>query len=146
MGGALFGFWEGTLLVMLGDVTGGTVAFYISRIFGRPVAEKFLGSEQRYLSRALRLMETPRGFLFTRICFSGIQEVATYGAGLTKLPFVPFIFIHTVVNIVPVMLLVGLGVMLTYEVWWLLPVAYVIGVGAIAVGLALFHLQMEKQA
>lgn len=145
MGGALFGFWKGVVLVMLGDIVGGTIAFYISRIFGRPVAEKFLGSEQRYLTRALRLMETPKGFLFTRICFSGIQEVAIYGAGLTRLSFVPFIIIHAVVNVIPVALLVGLGVTLTYEAWWILPLAYAIGVGAIATGLALFHLQIEKQ-
>jgi len=56
LAGALFGFWEGTALLMAGDILGGIVAFYISRFFGRTVVEKMIGGDEKFLSRALRMM------------------------------------------------------------------------------------------
>jgi uncharacterized membrane protein YdjX (TVP38/TMEM64 family) len=144
LGGVLFGFWDGVLYVMLGDLLGGTIAFWISRIFGRSVAERFLGDDRRFLGKALRMMGTPKGFLIARICFSGLQEIAAYGAGLTRLRFVPFIAIHAAVNLLPVMLLVWMGFELTGDNWWSIPIAYGVAVVAIGGGLVLFHAQVKR--
>jgi uncharacterized membrane protein YdjX (TVP38/TMEM64 family) len=107
--GALFGFWKGVLLVIIGDVIGGTIAFFLSRFFGRTLVERMLGNGSSMLARALRMAGTTKGFILMRIFFAPIQEVACYAAGLTRIPFPTFLLIHGLIGVVPTMLLVGLG-------------------------------------
>jgi uncharacterized membrane protein YdjX (TVP38/TMEM64 family) len=139
LAGALFGFWKGVALLLLGDLIGGTVAFYLSRYFGRHLVEKMLGEDEKFLARALRMMGTLKGFFIARVCFVPAPEVTAYGAGLTRINFIPFIFIQTAVGVVPVMALAGLGTVLTIEMWWVLPLALLAGTVVIPVGLYLFR-------
>lgn len=37
--GAAFGFWRGFIYTFLGDLLGTTIAFYISRVFGRKIVQ-----------------------------------------------------------------------------------------------------------
>jgi len=139
LAGALFGFWKGSLLLILGDAIGGTIAFYISRIFGRSIVEKLIGGDQKFLGRALRMMGTMRGFLVARICFMPIPEVIAYGAGLTRIGFVPFLLIYVPISVIPIMVLAGIGSVLTLETWWVLPAALAVGSIVIPVGFLLFR-------
>lgn len=113
IGGALFGFWKAFAWLMVGDTVGAVVAFWISRFFGRAYAERMIGKERGTLSDALEMMGTKKGFFLARLCFAGFPEISAYGAGLTKINFVPFIFIHSLVGIVPVALTTALGTVLT---------------------------------
>lgn len=137
LAGALFGFWEGVLWLVIGDMIGGTVAFYLSRIFGRSIVEKMLGdAEEKFLARVLRMVGTVKGFLVARVCFAPMPEVVAYGAGLTRLNFVPFILIYVPIGLIPTMILAGLGSFLVADAWWVLPA--VIGLGVIFVPLGAF--------
>jgi len=139
LAGALFGFWKGTALLVTADAIGCTIAFYLSRIFGRHLAEKFLGDDTKFLSRALHMMGTVRGFFVARICFMPLPEVAAYGAGLTRINYLPFIIICTAVGAVPVAILVGIGSVLTLGTSWILPVAIVLGLMIIPFAFFLFR-------
>src|SRR3989344_4189854 len=127
LAGALFGFWKGVGLLMLGDTLGGVIAFYLSRIFGRHLVEKFLGDDQKFLARALKMMGTVKGFLVARVCFMPAPEVVAYGAGLTRINFIPFFLIYITIGVIPTMALAGIGSALTLGMWWVLPAALVAG-------------------
>ncbi|HEY4488483.1 MAG TPA: VTT domain-containing protein [Candidatus Paceibacterota bacterium] len=110
LGGALFGFWKAVALLMLGNALGATVCFYLSRFFGRSMVERMLGKQGGMLGTALAMMSTVRGFFVARLCFATFPELAAYAAGLTRLPFVAFILIHLVIDIIPTLIWVSLGV------------------------------------
>lgn len=110
LAGAIFGPWWGLLYIVLGDMLGAVVSFALSRLYGRKLIERFLsGSNLAFLDTALSYMGTLKGFLIARVLFSPLPEVASYAAGLTKLPFIPFFLIHSVVGFVPAALLVWFG-------------------------------------
>jgi uncharacterized membrane protein YdjX (TVP38/TMEM64 family) len=108
--GGLFGFWNALGLLILGDAIGGTIAFWISRVYGRGIAEKFLGGDDNSLfSNILGTMGTVRGFFITRLLLMQAQDITAYAAGLTRLPFLPFLTIHVVVGSIPTIILTALG-------------------------------------
>ncbi len=145
LAGALFGFWEGVLWLAIGDALGGIVAFYLSRIFGRHIVEKMLGAaEEKFLARVLRMVGTAKGFLVARICFAPMPEVVAYGAGLTRLNFVPFILIYVPIGLIPTMALAGLGSALTAGEWWVLPGVIVLGVVLVPLGALLFRYVLNE--
>lgn len=117
LAGALFGFWESVLYLMIGDMIGGIVTFYLSRLFGRRLALRLLQSDESVLSRALELMSTMRGFLIARLTFLTFPELSSYGAGLTKIRFLPFLLIYSGVGILPVMLTAGIGSIIVGDSW-----------------------------
>jgi len=145
LAGALFGFWKGTALLILGDFIGATIAFYLSRIFGRSLVEKMLGDDKQFLARALRMMSTVKGFLIARVCFMPAPEVTAYGAGLTRIHFVPFVVIQTAVSLLPVMALVGLGSALTLDTWWMFPAVLLAGSILIPLGFLIFRTFMNER-
>lgn len=111
--GALFGFWKGFLYLVLGDVIGGSVAFWISRLFGRRIADKLLGGQENLVAQALRSMGSTRGFLLARLGFVTFPEVPAYAAGLSRIRYAPFLVIFTLVGMVPTAITAGLGAFLT---------------------------------
>lgn len=111
--GALFGFWKGFFLLVTGDVLGGTIAFLISRYVGRGIAERLIGGQRNLVTQALEMMSTVKGFLLARLCFVTFPEIPAYAAGLSRIPFVPFIFIYTLVGAIPTAVTAALGAFLT---------------------------------
>src|SRR3989338_384441 len=144
LAGALFGFWKGVGLLVIGDALGGIIAFYLSRIFGRHLVEKFLGDDQKFLARALKMMGTVKGFLVARVCFMPAPEVVAYGAGLTRISFIPFFLIYVPIGLIPTMALAGLGSALTLGLWWVLPAALAAGDILIPLGLLLFRSTLKE--
>ncbi len=144
LAGALFGFWKGVGLLILGDALGGIIAFYLSRVFGRSLVEKFLGDDTKFLARALKMMGTVKGFLVARICFMPLPEVVAYGAGLTHINFIPFFLIYITIGVIPTMALAGVGSALTLGMWWVLPAALVAGSILIPIGFLLFRSTLKE--
>jgi len=92
--GLLFGFWPGMLYVAFGDFLGYTIAFYISRIFGRKVVLRLIsGKEEGMLARIVDHISSSKGFV--QACFTGfaLPEILAYGAGLSRLSYIKFISI-----------------------------------------------------
>ena len=109
LAGTLFGFWKGLALVVIGDALGGTIAFWISRRFGRTIVERMLGSDSGLLRHILDTIGTVRGFFITRLLLITAQDILAYAAGLTRLPFIPFIVIHTSIGLIPAAIMTALG-------------------------------------
>ncbi len=118
LAGSLYGFWTGWLLVVIGDFIGGTVTFWISRIWGRALTERFLGNDTAFLTRALELMGSLRGFLVARVMMISLPELATYAAGLTKINYIPFVIIHVCVGLIPSSILVATGGYIVEGNWY----------------------------
>lgn len=110
LAGALFGTGPGILYLFLGDFLGGSIAFLIARRFGRALVERILKKQNAgFLDRALDLMGTIKGFLIARICFIALPEAVAYGAGLTKLRYLPFALIYGSIGVLPTIPLVLIG-------------------------------------
>jgi len=110
LAGVLFGFWEGVLYIVIGDMLGAVVSFYISRKFGQKMVERLLAKKNMPTAeKVIQTMESPRGFLFARVCFAAMPEIVSYAAGLTKIPFWRFFIIHNLVGLIPTIILVGSG-------------------------------------
>lgn len=107
--GAVFGFWKGAALLIAGDVLGGVVSFLLARHFGRPLVERMIGNDRGMLTKAISLMSTTRGYVIARLCFISLPELASYGAGLTRIRFIPFVLIYTSIGMIPSLVLAAIG-------------------------------------
>lgn len=108
--GAIFGFWPGLIYILIGDAIGSIVSFSISRRFGQKIVERMLSAKNMPTAhKIISMIETTRGFLFARVCFSPMPEIVSYAAGLTKISFWRFFIIHNAVGIIPSIILVGSG-------------------------------------
>lgn len=142
--GALFGFYKGSLLLIVGDMLGGVASFLLARIFGRRLVEKMLEGNENLLTEALKLMSTTKGYFFARLGFVGFPELASWGAGLTKIKFLPFIIIYTLVGAPPTIAVAGLGALLVEESAFGVLLISLIGVGVASVSLIVFMFMLQK--
>lgn len=115
--GALFGFTKGLLYILIGDFIGSTVSFYISRIFGKKILHYFLSRKGTDVVKdVLTHMGTTKGFIQSRLIFIGFPEAVTYGAGLTKILYIKFIVISTLIGLIPASILVAFGEAITQNI------------------------------
>ena len=92
--GYAFGFWEGTLLCMLGTTIGGALVFLFVRRFGVKAVEIFISKEK--ISSLHFLQNTKRLYTFFAIAFllpGTPKDVLSYCAGLTPIRFSQWILI-----------------------------------------------------
>src|SRR3989344_1016065 len=145
--GILFGFWHGVLYVEIGDFLGYTIAFSISRFYGRKMVDKFISSkEESVLSSVIGHVGTPRGFLHACLTLFAMPELLAYGAGLTKLPFRNFILILMPLSIIASSILVFFGSLLnpsSSSLWIGLGIP-LLGAAAILIGGTLFAKSVMK--
>ncbi|OGG43872.1 hypothetical protein A2841_01050 [Candidatus Kaiserbacteria bacterium RIFCSPHIGHO2_01_FULL_48_10] len=93
--GAAYGFWKGLLLTAVGDTIGFTIAFYLSRFFGRSILDFFVPiSQTQQLERILEKSSTISALLKARIAFLSFPELFAYLAGLTSVSFPIFFLIQ----------------------------------------------------
>ncbi len=108
--GAAFGFWNGMLLTLVGDVLGFSVAFYISRFWGRSVVQFFVPRDQvANLENVLYRGSEPRPFIKARVAFAALPEVFAYIAGLSKVSYVAFLPVQVLPHVPSVALMVLFG-------------------------------------
>jgi len=99
--GTVFGIWEGMFWTMIGSVIGATIAFYIARIFGRPLILKLVPKkrldniEKRFSEGNLVVV-----IFLLRLVPLPFFDAVSYAAGLTKVSFKGF-FVSTVLGLIP---------------------------------------------
>lgn len=106
----LFGFTLGFVYLLIGDLLGYTVSFFLSRMVGRRVAGLFFSEEQvKRLDRMLQDVSRWKSVLLLAGLFISFADFASYGAGLTSISFLRFLLIITPIIIVKVLLFIVLG-------------------------------------
>lgn len=108
--GALFGFWPALFITLIGDALGSTIAFYVSRIFGRSVLHFFMSRQQMpIVEKLIERLGDAKQFLRARIFFTGFPELFAYAAGFTKISFLFFLPVHVGIHAISAALLVLFG-------------------------------------
>lgn len=143
--GALFGFWKGVGLLILGDALGGVISFYLSRWFGRALVDRFF-SDHKLVQQVLTRLNSVRGLLVARIAFITFPEIISYAAGLTSIGFWPFFIIYTAIGAIPTVIAAGLGSLLVGEDNSLIYLGMMVTAGVLASIGYLYFMREEKTA
>jgi uncharacterized membrane protein YdjX (TVP38/TMEM64 family) len=108
--GALFGFWQGVLLSVLGGALGGSANFWIARRFGRQAVIRLLGpSALARVEPMLDRLADWRALALARVVLAPLWDVLSYGVGLTRLRFTTYLAVAIIGDVIPTMILVGVG-------------------------------------
>lgn len=106
----LFGFTVGFVSLMLGDLAGYTLSFFLSRLIGRRVVHLFFSDAQiARLDQKVPYVSDWKSMLVLGGLFISFADFASYGAGLTPIPFWKFFLIITPVVAMKIVLLMMLG-------------------------------------
>jgi len=110
LAGAVFGNVNGLVLVLVGDILGSTVCFYLSRIYGVKILSFFVGSQnvERVLN-TVDLLKNTKSFTKARLGFISLPELLAYASGLSKINFWKFTIINTLFYIPVDIVLVFFG-------------------------------------
>ncbi len=108
--GAVFGFWKGLLLTLIGDFIGFTAAFWLSRRFGHSIIRFFIPADQMPMLQKIFERGSAFGsFVKARIAFAAIPEVFAYAAGLMNVSYLRFIAVQLVPHVPFAALLIIFG-------------------------------------
>ncbi|MEK7063522.1 MAG: VTT domain-containing protein [Patescibacteria group bacterium] len=117
--GAVFGFWTGFAYVFLGDLIGSTIAFFISRFFGRSVLNYFTSTSQRpMVDQVLGQLGDKWSFAKARVYFMGFMDLFAYAAGLTRIPYWYYIVVHMAVQVPFIVLYTAFGDVIVSGNWY----------------------------
>ena len=95
---------------LIGDILGSSIAFYLSRYFGRSILRFFMSSGQvPMVERLMEKMGERKTFIKAKLFFAGFPEIFAYAAGLTAVSFPFFLLVHIGVHAVGAALLVLFG-------------------------------------
>lgn len=110
MAGAFYGTLNGFIIVMIGDILGSIVCFFLARKYGNKVVRKLAG-EKYYekIQKVISLLSNTKSFIKARIGFMTMADIVAYAAGLSKINFWLFIFIHSLLFIPINLLYVYMG-------------------------------------
>jgi uncharacterized membrane protein YdjX (TVP38/TMEM64 family) len=102
--GAIFGFWEGWLIVWLGQIISSFVAFAVVRFFNKKFMGKWLRNKrwdfyQNYLKKS-----GTTAILVTRGTMSSPFNIISFLAGVSPIPWTSFLW-ATAVGVIPETLL-----------------------------------------
>lgn len=99
-GGALFGFWEGFIYVMIGDTLGACLNFYIARIFRVKGITKLAGKKAlKQIDETTRHVGGWKALLVARLLLSSLYDFISYAAGLSNLKFKHFFWVTVLAGI-----------------------------------------------
>ncbi|MFN8635114.1 MAG: VTT domain-containing protein [Chloroflexota bacterium] len=108
--GAMFGFWEGVTLSVLGGVLGGSANFWIARLYGRRVVNRLLGpGALARVDPILGRLSGWKGLALARVALGPLWDVLSYGVGLTRLKYRTYLIVAILGDLIPTMILVGFG-------------------------------------
>lgn len=133
LSGALFGFVQGLVVIVVADFLACTTNFLIARRYGRGVVQRLVG--ERFMNKldqwSQKYLEG-NFFLMTGALMSSFFDYICYGAGLSRMPWKRFMsaLILSIVIVKPPVVAVGAGILQGEK---LLIGASVVGVLTIAV-------------
>ena len=146
--GVAFGFWQGFLYTLIGDLLGTAIAFFIGRWFGRGIVQYLVTRpSMKLVDIILAYLGTTRGLIHARLVFFSFPEGVTYAAGLTDIPFWKFLAVLLPIGIVPAAIFVWSGDILSrYAATHphLIPLGYIVGLALMGGGGYWFYRRAKK--
>jgi uncharacterized membrane protein YdjX (TVP38/TMEM64 family) len=136
--GFLFGPFWGGLWASLGLMIGSSSAFWLARLYGRPVVGRLVGADR--LAKWEHLSHSSSTLLWLILLLSPIGDLPYFLAGLARVSFIK-IFVVTLAVRVPstfVVAAAGAGVMLLN--WWQIVLLF-----AALIGLLFLFLRYQEQ-
>lgn len=92
--GALFGFWEGALYALVGDMVGASMNFWIARLFRVKAIARLSGKGAlKQIDETTQHVGGWKALLAARLFLSSLYDFVSYAAGLSNLPFRQFFVI-----------------------------------------------------
>ncbi|NJL79647.1 MAG: TVP38/TMEM64 family protein [Nostocaceae cyanobacterium CSU_2_110] len=92
VGGTLFGKHNAFLLSYIATLIGCSANFWISRKFGRKVAQRFIGKANLdELDRFIDRLKSNRSIFYIIIIMPLSQDIISYAIGLTKIKYTHFL-------------------------------------------------------
>lgn len=101
---ALFGIYQTMLYIYIAQLIGGTINFFLSKKFGRPIITYLVGKRfMKDLDQFVRVEGTGMLILARMFGFS-IFDVISYATGLTKMKYKKYITITAIFSLFPLVL------------------------------------------
>jgi uncharacterized membrane protein YdjX (TVP38/TMEM64 family) len=92
VGGTLFGKHNAFLLSYIASILGCSTNFWISRKFGRKVAQRFIGKANLdELDKFINKLKSSRSILYMIVIMPLSQDIVSYAIGLTKIKYTHFL-------------------------------------------------------
>ncbi len=92
VGGTLFGKQNAFLLSYIASIIGCSANFWISRKFGRKIAQRFIGKTNLDdLDKFINRLKSRRSILYMIITMPLSQDIVSYAIGLTKIKYTYFL-------------------------------------------------------
>lgn len=132
IGGALFGFWDGLLFIVIGDVLGASLNFWIARLFRVKAIVKLGGKKTlKQIDSTTQHVGGWRALLAARLFLSSLYDYIAYAAGLSNLPFRQFFLVTLFAGIPSSLFAAWMGDSLLSN-----PVLFfgLVGLGALSIG------------
>lgn len=109
--GLLFGVIEGTLYSVLGELIGGSINFWIARIYGRRLVKRFVG--EKAMSRVdefyERHLENWQSLLMARLFLFSVYDFISYAVGYSRINFATYLVISFFGGLIPTYIFVQIG-------------------------------------
>jgi uncharacterized membrane protein YdjX (TVP38/TMEM64 family) len=141
LAGALFGFWQGIIVIAIADLVACSLNFYLAKRYGRGLVQRLVG--QRFMGKvdsfSSNYLET-NPFLVAGFLMTGLFDFVCYAVGLTEMQwrkFVPALILGIAVSTPPIVAL-GAGIFTGGK--WLLGLA-LLGMFALALLRGWLHRQ-----
>jgi uncharacterized membrane protein YdjX (TVP38/TMEM64 family) len=143
--GALYGNWNGLLIVLVGDLLGSSLCFWISRRYGERVVKMF-ASEKLFpkIEAAVQVLGNTKSFAKARLGAMSIPELLAYAAGLSKINFWRFTFINMLFYLPVDIIYVFFGTqfrLLTLKYFFIVPVIFAL---MALIGFGMLYKDYEK--
>lgn len=99
-GGALFGFWEGAGLALIGDMLGASLNFWIARLFRNRGIGRLAGRKAiKQIDDLTVHVGGWRALLAARLLLSSLYDFISYAAGLSSIPYKQFFWVSLLAGV-----------------------------------------------
>lgn len=114
--GILFGLIPGALYTLIAETIGGSINFWLSRRFGRPVVERLVGKDDMpRIDRFVSQIVDWKTLLYGRVFLFAIYDFISYAVGFSKVKYRTYLIISLIAGVVPSFIASLIGTTLTEE-------------------------------
>lgn len=139
--GYAFGIWEGTALCIISTVIGSAIIFWLMHRFGMKVALLFFSQEKlESLPLFKKEKKTKAVLLFLMILPGTPKDLISYAAGLTNIPFWPWMGIVAVSRIPSAITSIIGGDALGSKQYVLMIIVFAVTLAVSGLGWLIYHL------